>query len=110
MGSEKGKRPEYRIDFLKSASAELARVPPKLLREVADAIDNLKRDPEPPGHISLKGYDPAIRRITVGSYRVIYEIKEKFLLVLVLKVADRSKVYEEFARRMGRVPPARRRR
>jgi mRNA interferase RelE/StbE len=107
LGSEKGKRPEYRIDFLKSATSELARLPLGHLRRVADAIDNLKRDPEPPGHIVLKSYEPAIRRITVDNYRVLYQIKEKFLLVLVVKIGDRTNVYPEFARLMHPVLPAR---
>lgn len=108
MDSDADKRPLYKLDFLKSAKAEFARIPEPLLPDLATAIEALRSDPAPPGHLSLKGYPPEIRRIVVGKYRVVYEVKEHLVLVLVLKVGNRATVYEDLARLMGRVPPARR--
>lgn len=107
MVSKAEEAPKYRIQFLSSAGSELTKMPAKDRRAVANAIDALKDDPKPPGHIVLNGYgrpedQPPIYRVVVGDYRIIYRIKDKFLLVIVLKVGPRRAVYLEFARQMGR--------
>ena len=116
MVSETEKSPRYRVQFLPSAASELARLPAKERAAIVRAIDALQRDPTPPGHIVLNGYDqpedqPPICRVVVGEYRVIYRIKDKFLLVIVLKIGPRraDRVCLEFARQMGRGSPPRRR-
>ena len=116
MVSETEKPRKYRVQFLPSAASELARLPAKERPAIVRAIDALQSDPTPPGHVVLNGYDrpeaqPPICRVVVGDYRVIYRIKDKFLLVIVLKIGPRKadKVYLEFARQMGRGSPRRRR-
>ena len=117
MASDTKKRRAYHAELLKSASSELTKLPAKAFRDISNAIDSLERDPRPPGYIVLKGYNqpedqPPICRIKVGDYRVIYRIKDNFLLVLVLKIGvrEKDKVYAELARQMGRGKSLRRRR
>lgn len=40
------------------------------------------------------------RSLRVGKYRIVYEIKENELVVLVLKLGTREKVYEEVEKRL----------
>jgi len=41
----------------------------------------------------LKGDFSGLRRIRVGDYRIIYEINETKIVVLVLRVAQRKEAY-----------------
>ena len=56
-----------------------------------DRIDELGEVPRPPGCKKMKGDDSW--RIRVGSYRVVYDIFDVRLTVLVLKVDHRKQVY-----------------
>lgn len=56
------------------------------------AVDTLADDPRPIGARPLTGY-PELWRIRVGDYRVIYTIRDAELVILVLRVAHRSRAY-----------------
>jgi mRNA interferase RelE/StbE len=55
-------------------------------------IQGLSTDPRPPGGRKLSGYDDLFR-IRIGRYRVLYSIEDRRLVILVLKVGDRTDVY-----------------
>lgn len=63
-----------------------------IARRLVTAIEALGKDPHPQGSIQLKGGDGEYR-IRVGSYRIIYDVKDRELIVLVLRVAHRREVY-----------------
>lgn len=52
----------------------------------------LQNEPRPPGVKKLTGEDD-LYRIREGNYRIIYTIRDKELVVLVLKIGDRKEVY-----------------
>ena len=56
------------------------------------AIVALANDPRPPGSIQLAGGDGE-RRIRIGDSRVIYDVHEHVLIVLVLRVRHRREAY-----------------
>ena len=58
---------------------------------IVDAIDSLRQNP----HVGdlLKGEFTGLRRIRIGNYRVIYEVFEHELVILVIRVAHRRKAY-----------------
>ncbi len=85
-------KPEYSIEFKKSAVKELASLERRVRERISDRIDALAENPRPTGAIKLKGSCEAWR-IRVGEYRVIYEIRDDVLLVLVLRAAKRSEAY-----------------
>lgn len=60
----------------------------KLRRRIVDAIDSLEHQPRPPGCLTLKGESDAWR-IRGGDYRILYEIHDRQLRVLVIRIADR---------------------
>ena len=59
---------------------------------VADAIRALGADPRPPGCTKLAG-NAAYYRVRVGDYRVLYEVRDREILVLVIKIGHRRDVY-----------------
>jgi mRNA interferase RelE/StbE len=63
-----------------------------LRRRIMQAIGKLVSNPRPSGCKKLKGMEAW--RIRVGDYRVIYEIHDDVLIVLVVRVAHRRDVYK----------------
>lgn len=82
----------YRIELTRTARKVLLGLGASDRRRIERAIDGLASDPRPRGYQKLEGSDSALR-IRVGHYRVIYDINDDVLLVLVLKVGHRRDVY-----------------
>jgi len=81
----------YAVDTLRSAQKQLAKIDRQDHPRIISAIRSLADDPRPPGSKKLSGR-PAWR-IRIGPYRVIYEIYDDRLLVLVVTVGHRREVY-----------------
>jgi mRNA interferase RelE/StbE len=82
----------YRIEFAPSAAREFERLPRDVQARIARKIDGLAANPRPPGVKKLQG--PIDRyRIRIGDYRVVYDIYDRILRVLVLKVGHRRDIY-----------------
>jgi mRNA interferase RelE/StbE len=60
---------------------------------VQEAIDSLVDDPRPEGCTKLKGAENLYRIRVAKNYRIIYEIQDKKLIVIVVKVGHRREVY-----------------
>ena len=81
----------YAIDILRSAQKQIAGIDRQDHPRILSAIRQLADNPRPPGATKLSGR-PAWR-IRVGPYRIIYEIHDDSLLVLVLTIGHRGAVY-----------------
>lgn len=87
-------RPRYEIEFLPGASRQLEKLPITGRNQVAVAIDGLSDEPRPDGAKLLSGTSgERIWRLAVGDYRVLYQVKDSVLCVLIVRVADRREVY-----------------
>jgi mRNA interferase RelE/StbE len=82
----------YAIEFVPSAMRQLQKLPREVQLKLNQHIGSLSLDPRPIGSRKLKGGD-GLWRIRVSDYRVIYEVREKILVVLVVRVAHRREVY-----------------
>ena len=82
----------YRLEIVPAAQKELSLLPLRDRKRVDDRIRSLAENPRPPGAIALSGHKDLFR-LRVGSYRVIYRIREEVLLVLIVKVGHRREVY-----------------
>ena len=82
----------YAIEFAPSARRELRKLPREAQLKLNKRIDSLCLDPRPRGSKKLKGGDE-LWRVRVGDYRVVYEVRDKVLVVLVVRVAHRREVY-----------------
>jgi mRNA interferase RelE/StbE len=82
----------YQLQLLPTAQRELLKLPAKIRVRVLDAIRSLQANPRPTGCKKLAG-NADYYRIRVGDYRVLYEIRDRILLVLVIKIGHRREVY-----------------
>jgi mRNA interferase RelE/StbE len=85
----------YRIDVAPVALRALAKLAPPDQRRIRRAIDGLESDPRPPGAVLLVGASSRRWRLRVGDYRVLYEIRDDVLVVLVIRIGHRREVYGE---------------
>ena len=84
----------YKVRIKKKVIKYLSTLNKKDTNRIFSAIEALASDPRPVGHKKLSGEDNACR-IRIGSYRVIYEIKDVDLLVSVVKAGARGDVYKK---------------
>ncbi len=82
----------YKIEWSSAASRHLRRLPPHARPRLRPAIDRLADDPRPVGAVAMDG-QPDAQRIHVGDYRVVYEVRDDVLVVLVLRVGHRREIY-----------------
>lgn len=82
-----------RIELKPSAVRALSGLPPKDRRRIASKIDSLAENPRPRGAEKIEGRKN-LYRVRSGDYRIIYEVQDKFLLILVVKIGHRREVYE----------------
>ena len=81
----------YSVDILRSAQKQLGRIDRQDQSRIISAIQGLADNPRPQGCQKLSGR-PAWR-IRIGSYRVIYEIHDNQLLILIVALGHRREVY-----------------
>ena len=81
----------YRIEVSRRAAKVVTSLEKPLRRRVLASIEALADDPRPPGCTKLVGQDAW--RIRVGDYRVLYEIHDQVLLVIVVDVGHRRAIY-----------------
>ena len=71
----------------------LKRLPKKDLRRIKKKIDRLAEDLPDPATTKMKGNNP-FHRVRSGDYRIVYQILEDRLVILVVKVGHRKDVYK----------------
>jgi mRNA interferase RelE/StbE len=81
----------YRVRIKRSAAKALRKIDKADRERLVRAIDRLAEEPHAGG--VLKGEFAGLRRLRVGNYRVVYEVHEGELVVLVVRVAHRRDVY-----------------
>jgi len=83
---------QYSISYVPSAAKVIRKLDKPTARRLLDAIGALAIDPRPSGCIQLKGGDGELR-IRVGDYRIVYDVQDDELVVLVLRIGHRREVY-----------------
>ncbi len=81
----------YRIEIDRPAQKALRGLDGSIRSRVIEAIQALAADPRPSGSTKLVGHDAW--RIRVGDYRIVYEIHDQVLVVLIVAVGHRRDVY-----------------
>ena len=82
----------YQVAILPAALRQLAKLPRIAQERIQQRIEALSDDPRPPGTKALVGRS-GFYRLRVGDYRVIYDIRDEILTVLVVRVGPRREVY-----------------
>ncbi|MGI8426099.1 MAG: type II toxin-antitoxin system RelE family toxin [Actinomycetota bacterium] len=87
----------YKVRLAKRAERGLRKIrqgDPRAYRRIVEAIRALGKVSAPPKAEKLTNFDPPAWRVRVGEYRIVYEIYEHELLVLVVNIAPRGEVYK----------------
>jgi len=84
----------YRVEIKRPAHKVLLALPQTNRSRIAEAIESLANDPRRPGTRKLTGSE-RLYRLRVGEYRIIYEIQDEHLIVVVIKVGHRREVYRD---------------
>jgi mRNA interferase RelE/StbE len=84
----------YEIIITKSIQKQLDNLPHNIQERVYEKIAQLAEEPRPDGVVKLKGYDNEYR-IRIGDYRLVYEIQDEQLIVLLLQCKHRRDVYKK---------------
>ena len=82
----------YSLAFKKSVAKDLRSIPNQDVKRILKRIDSLCENPRAGDSVKLSGQERY--RVRQGVYRIVYEIHDKELIVLVVKVAHRSEVYK----------------
>ncbi len=83
----------YRITIAPAAARQLRKFDPQVRRRIQAALELLSSNPRPPAATQLVG-GAGEWRVRTGDYRIVYEIKEEELVVLVLRVGHRREIYK----------------
>ncbi|MES9870041.1 MAG: type II toxin-antitoxin system RelE/ParE family toxin [Sedimenticola sp.] len=82
---------KYEIQFKKSVAKDLRCIPNSDVKKILGRINTLAENPRCEGCTKLSGQERY--RVRQGVYRIIYEIIDAEVVVLVVKVGHRSQVY-----------------
>lgn len=81
----------YTVKLTRQARKDLFQLPARIQAWAVTTIDQLAEEPRPTGCKQLKGgVGYSIRR---GDYRIVYEIHDQELIVVVIRAAHRREVY-----------------
>jgi mRNA interferase RelE/StbE len=82
----------YAIQVKPAFEKDFDALPKDVQRRVTAKIDTLASNPRPSGVEKLAGAE-ALYRVRIGDYRIVYEIRDAVLIVLLVRVRHRREVY-----------------
>ena len=82
----------YKLLFKKSVAKDLRALPKKDVQNILRRIEALAEQPRAAGCKKLSARE--FYRVRQGVYRIIYEVQETVLIIMVVNVAHRSVVYK----------------
>ena len=86
----------YRVDLRPSALRELERLPQNVQKRIQAKINNLAVNPLTSGVKKLQDSPLGVNlyRAKAGDYRIVYQIQQDVLVVLIVKIGNRRDVYK----------------
>ena len=84
---------KYSVEFRPAVLKNLKRLPKKDLRRIKKRIDDLSENLPDPATTKMKGNN-SFHKIRSGDYRIIYEIHNDRLVILVVRIGHRKDVYK----------------
>lgn len=82
----------YEVRFSSAADRRISKLPRTIRPLIVARAEALADDPRPRGVEKMSGEENAYR-VRVGDYRIIYEIHDIALIVVVVRVGHRREVY-----------------
>jgi mRNA interferase RelE/StbE len=85
----------YAVEYSNSAERELKILTPEAQDRIYDVIEELRENPRHRGVEKLFSTSKSQEyRVRVGKYRIIFSINDNVLLIFVIKIGLRKKVYQ----------------
>lgn len=85
---------DYAVIYKPSADKALRKLPVNTQRRIVRAIEPLQSDPRPQGAKKLTGTED-LYRLRAGDYRIVYQIDDRNVTVLVVRIGHRGDVYRK---------------
>jgi len=83
---------KYTVRLNARVGKVLDRLPPDMRRRIVRRLEALEDNPRPDGVEKLAGVDD-LYRVRVGTYRIVYAIRDRELVVIVVRIGHRRDVY-----------------
>ena len=83
---------KFEIIFKQSVAKDLRQLPKKDVTRILNRLKALSIEPRPPGVEKLSGQNKY--RVRQGAYRILYEVRNNELIVVVVKIGHRQDVYK----------------
>ena len=87
----------YQVKVAEEAAKFIRKQDKRIQRQIINNIRELAQNPRPQDCKKLQGCKE-LYRIPSGNYRIIYTIREKMLLVFVVRVARRKDIYRHLGK------------
>jgi len=85
---------QYTVVFTRTAERQIEHLSPRERAHIARRIDSLAEVPRPRGSKKLKGSE-SLYRIRWGDFRILYEVRNKILVVVVIRIEKRGEAYRK---------------
>ncbi|CAB3394287.1 type II toxin-antitoxin system RelE family toxin [Kyrpidia spormannii] len=86
----------YEVLFAKEASKVIRKLDKVTAKRILQAIESLSVNPcHHPKTKLMKGYEGQFYRLKVGNWRIIYEVIEHQLLIVIIRIGPRGDVYKK---------------
>ncbi len=82
----------YEVEITPAAKRQIKKLTKSVQGLIVERLEELAENPRPDGVLKMEG-EENLYRVRVGDYRIIYEIQDRVLLIVVVKVGHRSNVY-----------------
>lgn len=82
----------YEVEITPAAKRQIKKLTKSVQALIIERLEQLAENPRPPSILKMEGEED-FYRVRVGDYRIIYEIQDRVLLIVVVKVGHRSSVY-----------------
>jgi len=83
----------YTVELKNAAQKFIAAQSKKIQRQLIGRIESLAADPHPAGSKLLRA-DERIYSLRSGGYRILYQVENDRLTVLIIKIGHRREIYE----------------
>ena len=82
------------VEYKASVTGDLRRIDKPVARRVLDKLESVL-SADPGAGVPLSGEFRGLHKLRVGDYRVVYQVCDRKLIVLVIRVGQRQDVYRK---------------
>ncbi len=86
----------YTVEIRPAAARQIKKLTRIVQEQVFQQLEELELEPRPLGVTKLSAKNN-LYRVKVGEYRIVYEIRDAVLLILVVAVGHRREIYRDLS-------------